>query len=334
MNLVPLQANQPPDRFYRGGAAIDAFRGSARGADRRPEDWVGSTTTLSSETRLGLTTLPGGELLRDAVAANPEEWLGTAHLEAFGPETRLLVKLLDAGQRLPVHAHPSDEFAVRHLHLPNGKAEAWFILSGGSVYAGLREHVSREALRALVDNQDTEGMLGLLHERRVEPGELVYIPPGVLHAIGAGVLLLELQQPADLSILLEWRDFELDGRADGHIGLGFDRALEAVEHDPRPIDELIITVAEGEAVLPDGGDAYFRLERVPVADDEAKTVDAGFAVVVVESGAIFIEPEFGEPVRFTAGSTLLAPHGAGPLTIRGDGTVLLARPPRPMRANS
>lgn len=327
MDLIVLGANQPPDRFYRGGAAIDAFRGVDRGPDRRPEDWVGSTTTLNGEASLGLTVLPGGETLRDAIARDPEGWLGADHVAAFGAEPHLLVKLLDAGQRLPVHAHPDDAFAATHLHLPNGKAEAWYILRGGTVYAGLREPVTKERLAQLVESQDAEGMLALLHERRVEPGELVFIPPGVLHAIGEGILLLELQQPADLSILLEWRDFELDGARDGHVGLGFDLALEAVEREPRPIDELMVRVGEGAVPLPDGADRAFRLERV-VPHERPVVVDAGFAIVVIESGEVVIAPASGAAFSAAAGTTLVAPFGAGELSVSGDGSVLVARPPR------
>jgi mannose-6-phosphate isomerase len=66
---------------------------------------------------------------------------------------------------------------------------------------------------------------------------LFYVPPGVLHAVGEGVLV-ELQEPEDLSILLEWRGFELDGERDGHLGLGFDLAPEAVECRSRSSEEI------------------------------------------------------------------------------------------------
>ena len=63
---------------------------------------------------------------------------------------------------------------------------------------------------------------------------MVLVPAGRLHAIGEGVLLLELQEPEDLSILLEWGGFALDGERDGHLGLGFDLALSAVDHQRSP----------------------------------------------------------------------------------------------------
>ena len=128
-------------------------------------------------------------------------------------------------------------------------------------------------------------MLGLLHRVEVHSGDVVYVPPGVLHAIGEGVFLVELQEPEDLSILLEWRDFELDGERDGHLGLGFDLALEAVECRSRgkeEIRELVRPAGFGSSVLPDAADPYFRLGRVAL-NGEA-TLDPGLAVLVMLTG--------------------------------------------------
>ena len=72
--------------------------------------------------------LPDGRLLRDAVAEHAGSWLGAAHVARFGADPALLVKLLDAGQRLPVHCHPSDEFAAAHFGSRYGKTEAWIVV--------------------------------------------------------------------------------------------------------------------------------------------------------------------------------------------------------------
>lgn len=124
---VRLPANQP-ERFYRGGAAIAALRGEYEAREFGPEDWVASCTTLHGRSDLGLTVLPDGRSLRDAVAGHPDNWLGAAHVARFGADSALLVKLLDAGQRLPVHCHPSDEFAAAHFGSRFGKTEAWIVV--------------------------------------------------------------------------------------------------------------------------------------------------------------------------------------------------------------
>jgi mannose-6-phosphate isomerase len=241
----------------------------------------------------------------------------------------LLVKLLDAGQRLPVHAHPDDAFSSAHLHRPFGKAEAWYILDGGTIHLGLRHDIDRHTLADLVSWQDTTALLRLLHEREVEPGDVVYVPPGELHAVGKGVFLLELQQPEDLSILLEWHGFAIDGAQDGHLGLGFDLALQAVSTRGRSTDDVdrwILPASEGDSILPPESGPYFRLERQVV--DGRLTLEPGFAILVVEDCELKLKTAGGS-VRAARGSTIVAPHSAGELTVSGAGTILVCRPPRP-----
>ncbi len=327
VDVIPLPSNRPPDRFYRGGRKITDFRGEPPAGDREPEDWVASTTTLAGEESLGVTVLPDGRSLPAAIAEQPEAWLGTAHLEHFGVDTRLLVKLLDAGQRLPVHAHPHGSFATRHLGRAHGKAEAWYIVEGGEIYLGLKQDVTAEELLSLVTSQDVDTLHGMLHRLDVQPGDVVYVPPGVLHAIGAGVFLVELQEPEDLSILLEWRDFELDGEREGHLGLGFDVALQAVESRGRSREEvrgLVKAAGFGSSILPEAADPYFALERVRL-DGEA-TLDPGFAVLVMLAGEADVGN--GRRVGLRAGSTAVAPNASGPLILRGRGEILACRPPR------
>ncbi|WP_456284135.1 class I mannose-6-phosphate isomerase [Microbacterium sp. JZ101] len=320
-----LGPNRPPERFYRGGRAIAAFRGEPSAAEWEPEDWIGSVTTVRGEAELGLTRLPDGRLLRDAVAEDPVSWLGAEHAARWGADVRLLVKLLDAGQRLPVHAHPDDGFAERHLGCRHGKAEAWYILEGGTVHVGLTREVSPDELADLVRSQDVDALLGLLHTVRVEPGDIVWVPPGELHAIGEGVFLLELQQPEDLSILLEWEGFAIDGAAEGHLGLGFDRALAAVNRRARRVEELAELVRPAPvrgSVFPEAADPYFRLERLPV--DGQATVAAGFSLLVLVEGSLVIDG-----ARAAVGSTFLVPASQGPVEVDGVGELLVARPPAP-----
>ena len=333
--LVALGSNQPADRFYRGGPNISAFRNEPSRGPRTPEDWVGSTTTVRGHQVLGLTRLADRSLLVDAVKQRPLDWLGPAHVQAFGPDTKLLVKLLDAGQRLPVHAHPSAAFALGHLGARHGKAEAWYILTSGEVFLGLREDISLSQLETLVDTQDVEAMLQLMHRVPVEPHQTVYVPPGVLHAIGEGVFLVEVQEPEDLSILLEWRDFGLDGRADGHLGLGFETALSAVETQARTDDEVASLIGGpaldalriDAATLAVGAAEYFRLQRIAVTGEAH--LDAGFAVLIVIAGRLSITAVDGTTLDAARGTTLLVPFAAGEVLVRGQGQVLVARPPQP-----
>lgn len=328
--FVQLSANQPGEKFYRGGAKIRAFRGSrgdAAAGDRVPEDWVGSTTTLFGEQTLGLSVLPDGRMLCDAVAADPAHWLGAEHLARYGADTMVLVKLLDAGERLPVHSHPTREFADAHLRRQHGKAEAWCVLDGGQVRLGFRREVSRDELAGWVAAQDTEAMLEAMHLVEVRPGDSVFVPAGLPHALGAGVFVVEVQEPEDMSILLEWEGFQLDGPKDGNLGLGIATVLEAVDRrgwSAEEIGQLVVRGGHGADTLTPASHPFFRAERLQVT--ERASLDAGFSVVIVLEGTGRLTGQDDE-VELAAGDTVLVPFAAGDLTVTGRVTLIRCQPP-------
>lgn len=326
LRLPPHQLH----RFYAGGEAIADLRGVPSTDDHAPEDWVGSATTLFGEQRLGLSALEDGRLVRDVIAAEPEAFLGPEHVARYGADPALLVKLLDAGERLPVHAHPDRAFARRHLDCPYGKTEAWVIVATRGaeplVHLGFTRDVEAAELAGWVDRQDAAAMLGALHALPVSAGDAVLVPAGTPHAIGEGILLVELQEPTDLSILLEWEGFEVDGRADGHLGIGFDVALQAVDRTgtaPAALEELRRARADGP-VLPAAADPFFRADRVGAG----VTLDPGFGVLVVLDGEGVARTGDGL-TALRRGDTWLIPHAAGPVALEGRVEAIRCRPPAP-----
>lgn len=334
---IKLPANQPA-QFYRGGAAIAALRGvSEQDSAFRPEDWVASTTTRFGQEESGLTRLPDGRWLRDAVRDDPESWLGAEHVAAFRDSTALLVKLLDAGQRLPVHFHPTDAFARKHFDSHFGKTEAWIVVgtSGDDprVYPGFRETVSPATVDGWVREQDTDAMLCALNSVPVRPGDTVYIPAGLPHAIGAGVFVVELQQPTDFSLTIEWRNF-LDDPDKGHLGLGFDTALQALDTsgwDDERLAGIVKHTADepGSTVdlLAAGSAEFFRADQL--RPSPALALDPSFAVFVALDGQGTLRTEHGGEIAVAKGETLVVPHAAGQLELAGDLTVIRCRPPAP-----
>jgi mannose-6-phosphate isomerase len=326
---LSLPANQPADRFYLGGSRIAAFRGIGPATARTPEDWIASTTTVAGEAGLGLTVLPDGQVLRDAVRSDPVAWLGPAHTDRFGADTALLVKLLDAGERLPVHVHPDDAFARRHLDCRTGKTESWIILQaepGARVHLGFREDVPPAVLAQWVSAQDREALLGALHGIEVRPGDTVYVPAGLPHAIGEGILLLELQQAADLSLLLEHAGFAIDGERDGHLGIGFRTALRCVRHGAVGPTELAELRGrwDDRRIFPPEADRFFRADRM--AGTLATELDPGFAILVVTAGSGRLGSATGD-VQLRKGTTVVVPWSAGRTELTGDLELVRCRPP-------
>lgn len=327
MRPVRLDRNQPPDRFYRGGPRIAEFRDVPLRSDFEPEDWVGSTTEVAGEPGRGLSVLPGGPLLRDSVAADPVAWLGAEHVAVFGDSTEVLTKLLDAGERLPVHIHPSREFAAEHLRLSHGKAEAWIYLTDGEAHIGFLPEVTAEQILPLLKAGETAPVLELMHKLTVQAGDVVYCPPGIPHAIGGGSFMVEVQEPADLSIFLEWEDFPLPGGAGGHLGLDDATSAGAVIAGiERHVVDGFVTARQGTTGdLLGGIEAPFRVDRLSAGG----RLEAGFAVLVVTGGYGWAENDVGDRIELQEADTFVIPHEWGTMHFSREGTleVIAARPP-------
>lgn len=326
------------DHFYRGGARIAALRGSDPGQGFRPEEWLAATTARDGAGDLGLSRTMDGELLRDLVAADPGGWLGGAG--GWPGDTGVLVKLLDAAQRLPVHVHPDRAFARTHLNCPYGKTEAWYVLAAdgvgddaASVWLGWQTDVDPDELAERVAQQDSAWMLGRMNQVRVTPGDGILVPAGTAHAIGAGVFVLEVQEPTDFSILLEW-SVTTSGPDDSHLELGWGRALTALDHTATNQQQLASLIRHSDpaarsatlgSAYPAPADPFFGLQLAAPANGSAVELPAGYGVAVVLSGTGIIT---GADARISVrdGQVLVIPAAFGAWRLAGTVRMAVARP--------
>ena len=323
------------DHFYRGGDRIGVLR-HGPGGPSRPEEWIGSTTARFGQAPQGFSVLPDGRLLVEAIDDDPIAWLGPDHVARYGSSTEVLVKLLDLGQRLPVHLHPNRAFAKTHLGLAHGKTEAWYVLDapvGAEVGVGFKDAMTLDQVSSWVRERDSAALLGALQTKVVHPGDAMLVPAGLPHTVADGVFVLELQEPTDLSILLEWQGFAVDGAKDGHLDLGFDVALQAVDLSAvtaGDLDQLVVPAAQIQgaglvSIMPTQADPYFRAQRIDTSAGRVD-VDAGFAIVLVTEGSGLLATELGsfEVVR---GDVALVPFAAGAWSLAGAGVAIACRPP-------
>jgi len=141
------------------------------------------------------------------------ELVGKTVFDAFGSEFPLLIKYIDANKDLSVQVHPDDEIA-KQRHNSFGKTEMWYIMQadeGARLNIGFKKSLTEaEYEKALTENQ----LMNLLHFQQVEKGDAVFIPPGKVHAIGAGVLLAEIQQTSDITYrIYDWDRVDAEGNA-------------------------------------------------------------------------------------------------------------------------
>jgi mannose-6-phosphate isomerase len=337
----------PPNRvsrFYRGGALLERFRGGALGPNgsshedgSQPEDWVGSATAAwtppespATGEGLGVAEIDGRtHRIVDLLDTDPPAVAGAELVAAAGTTTGLLVKLLDAAARLPIHAHPSRAFARRWLRSWFGKAEAWIVLAtretggleGPVVHIGFRRDVGREELIDLIADERTSDLLDAMHVKSTGPGDVWFIPAGVPHAIGAGVFMVEIEEPSDFSIVAETADVPIHP-ATAHLGLGWEVAVDAVDragHDDAWLDGLrhdgrrAAETGDGwtwEPLLDSAADPYFRAGRLAVDGRAAPQLGPpSYLVGIVTRGRGAVRAGAGD-LRVRAGETFAIPAGA------------------------
>ena len=274
--------------------------------------------------RRGPEPAADGTILKEAIEANPEAYLGPEHVAAYGADPGLLVKLLDAGERLPVHYHPGRAFAQEHLGLRYGKTESW--LSSRPRRRGRPVGSARRVARdppAAGSTRRTRRPARRPERAAGQAGDAVFVPAGVLHAIGDGILIPELQEPTDLSVLLEWDGFGIDdGSRD--LGLGWEAALASVELTARDASALLGPAGDGAVseLLPA---AAARLLHPPSAwhpkGPPWSSRPASPSSSCVEGAGTLAGLEV------TRGDALLVPHAAGPVDAHGHLVALVCRPP-------
>ena len=271
-------------RTYRGGGRINAFTGFAPPDDGalRPEDWMASTTTAFNGTTEvegeGLGRIANGRFVRDVVGDLP-----------------ILVKLLDADERLVIQAHPTVPFARARMNSPVGKTECWYFLPGTApeacVYLGFKPGITRAAWKRAFEEQS--GLLELLHSVPVKAGDFVFVDGGVPHAIGAGCFMIELQEPSDLMVVAE--RVTPSGRRipDGKIfcGLDLNGMLDVYDYTGTTDEELCARYVRrgmpggASSVRIVGPDMTDKFEMWRLADGATLALEGAGAVVVVTDGA-------------------------------------------------
>ena len=235
-------------RSYQGGRILDELIGKENPRDSHyPEDWIGSVTPAHNpqgqDKEEGISTVhvDGQSLLfTDLIAGDPEYFLGKDHVARFGQQPMVLVKLIDSAVRLQFQVHPTAEFAREHLDSNSGKAEAYYILGvregvdEAFVYLGFQRPPSRAGLKRSIEVQDIETIESYFDRITVQPGDVVFIPGGVPHAIGGGIFLVEILEPSDLVVRFEFESagYTLPESA-CFMNRGLDFCLDIFNFDPR-----------------------------------------------------------------------------------------------------
>lgn len=303
-------------RTYQGGKQLDRIEGKQNPKDSSfPEDWIGSTVEARNvgreEISEGLAMVSDSEgrpiAFRDLLQKDPPHYLGFADGAPRTVDDIPLVKYLDSATRLHFQAHPTCAFAQERLNSPRGKTEAYVILEIREevqepyIYAGFQRSPSREQLRQWIEEQNIEAIEACFDRIPVKPGDVFLLPGGRPHALGEGILMLEIMEPSDLAVRFE---FERGGyvipEAARFMGGDIELALDVFNFDPVPPAEIDQEFRCSPTVIhkDDRGNCLeqligpdktpcFTVKRASINDTFDRAEDAFFFGIVINgSGAI------------------------------------------------
>lgn len=314
--LSPLRFRPLLRQYLWGGRRLATLLGKPLGpGDDYAESWeVVDRGEDQSVVQFGPLA---GAALADLVRQRGRELLGQHYPKERFP---LLLKFLDAQKTLSVQVHPNDEQAARLFPPDAGKTEAWVVLEaepGSVIYAGLRPGTDRAMLQKTILEGNCEEQL-----HRFEPtvGDCLFIPAGTVHALGAGLVVAEIQQSSDTTFrLFDWNRVGPDGNP---RTLHVEQALEVIDFHRGPVGPQSPqpTATDGEELLVECDHFVLRRWRL----NRPQVVGGGdrFHIVTVLKGSLRIEGDASEEV-LTAGSTALLPASCGPVELRPEKSAVL-----------
>jgi len=330
-------------RTYEGGKVLDSIEGKPEPNDSHfPEDWIGSVVEARNPGRdnpgEGLAiveTADGGNIpFKDLIESDPEYYLGrggTSSMDALP-----LVKYLDSATRLHFQVHPTAEFSRKRLNANRGKTEAYVILATREevpnpyIYAGFQRSPEREELKKWILDQDVDSMEKCFTPIPANPGDVFLIPGGRPHALGEGILMLEIMEASDLAVRFEFErgGFKIPEEA-RFMGRDIETALDVFNFDPVDDDAIDAvfrcqpkTLEEAESgsrveeLIGYDKTPCFAIRRTIVSGEINKPISEGFIGIVTEGeGTACID---GQTTKLNLWGRFFCPAGAEQLTYQSE----------------
>ena len=265
--------------------------------------------------REDLWSVVGNGFLKGTPLPEVFQKYSTEILGQEGSKFPWLVKLIDAKTDLSVQVHPDDEYAVSHGDF-SGKTEMWHILQadpGSRLVVGFRQNVTRQ----IVEQKASDGsILEILNEVEVKQGDTFFIPPGTVHAIGGGIVLLEIQQNSDATYrLYDWGRMGTDGKP---RELHIQKAADVVNlQKSSPQADSVKMLDNGDQLLANCD--FFSVKKRNVT---VESMVEGFAVLISLEGKVKVGT-----LSLNAGDSVLIPHSVGKVPISGSGEIVLVEKP-------
>lgn len=258
-----------------------------------------------------------GKSITELLELFPIEILGHAVYERFGKQFPLLFKFLDAREDLSIQVHPNDALAKKR-HNSFGKAEMWYIMQadeGAEIILGFKENSNeQEYLKNLAD----KNLLSILNQFKVAEGDVFYLASGTVHAIGAGLVIAEIQQTSDITYRLY--DFDRKDVNGKTRELHVDLALEAINYQKTETQQIYLKEANQSNLVIDT--PYFSTNFIPLTQETTVFKEgSSFTVYMCVEGTFEINIE-GTVSAFKKGDTVLIPAALMHYSLNGNASIL------------
>ena len=261
-----------------------------------------------------------GQFLNAILEKYKERVLGKKNFKKFGTEFPLLIKFIDAKTELSVQLHPHDELAKKR-HNSFGKTEMWYIMQadeGAEINIGFKKSISEAGY---LDHLNSGKITDLLNFEKVQKGDSFFINTGKVHAIGAGVLLAEIQQTSDVTYrIFDWNRVDAEGKS---RELHTDLALDAIDFEQKEDFRLKYSKVENESSNIASCE-YFTTNFLPVKGEIIKNYSGmdSFVIYMCVSGEALISIN-GNSEKIIQGETLLIPAENDEVRIASEAVELL-----------
>ncbi|PIF00470.1 MAG: mannose-6-phosphate isomerase [Maribacter sp.] len=318
MNLYPFKFQPILKERIWGGTKLKEVLGKPIESEITGESWE------LSAVQGDISTVANGPLegisLQEIIDQAPEALLGEDVLKRFGKDFPILVKFIDAKQDLSIQLHPNDELAKKR-HDSFGKTEMWYVMDadpGANLIVGFNKDVTKEEYSKSLEN-DT--LLDLLNYEQVKEGDTFFINTGKIHAIGAGVLLAEIQQTSDIT----YRVFDFNRRdKNGNLReLHTDLALDAMDYTKK--DDFKVGYETKKDTVNTMVDCpYFKTNFMNLGKGLDLDVSnrSSFTILMCVGGSAEIGTDKGA-VDIQKGETVLVPANSANISINTDNVRLL-----------
>ncbi len=316
--MYPLKFQPILKERLWGGTKLKDVLGKPIENDITGESW--ELSTVKGDVSVISNGNLGGTSLQELIDENPEGVLGKSVVDRFGTDFPILIKFIDAKQDLSIQLHPNDALA-KERHDSFGKTEMWYIMDAdedANLIVGFNKDVSKEEYSESIEN-DT--LLDLLNYESVKEGDTFFINTGKIHAIGAGVLLAEIQQTSDVT----YRVFDFNRKdKNGNLReLHTEMALDAIDYSKK--DDFKVAYPNEENVVNEMVDCpYFKTNFLELSQDLELNVSErdSFSIYMCVGGSVEIENDNGTAF-IQKGETILVPANCNTITLKTSEVKLL-----------